>query len=144
MPATKYNSELIHKFESIIKEWDPFVNKDDSKILDEFFDKGFVGSIGFHLGLSRPTLKNYCDKYPAFKELYEQWLRKRDYFFLKLARIYHKKPANTAQWIYLSKNILGWSDKPTNTEDDDNSIPLLIKVIESSARKISIKKRKKA
>ena len=145
MPATKYNPELLKKFQTLVDKWEPFKHRGrgrDEKILDSFFDLGYQSSIAFHLSVSRKRIKDYRDKHPAFKEVYEEWLRKRDHYFMKLARIYHSRDKHTAQWIYISKNILGWSDNPTNT-NDDNTLPELIKVIEDSARKISAQKKKK-
>lgn len=147
MPATKYNPDLIKKFQTLVDKWNPFKYKgrgSDNRILDEFFDKGYIVSLSIHLKLSRSTIREYREKHPAFQEVFDEWQHKRDYFFLKLARIYHTREKQTAQWIYISKNILGWSDNPTNTDQDDNTLPQLIKVIEASAKKISDSKKKKA
>lgn len=137
MPAkSKCTPELLSKFEELVENWDPFKYKADRKILSEFSDLGYQHSIAFHLEISRPRVRDYKNKYPEFKEIYEKWLQKRDHYFTKLAEIYLHKDKNNVQWIWISKNILGWSDQPTSAEDDDNSIPDLIKAIQDSAKKI--------
>jgi len=145
MPAkTKYTPELLKKFRSLVDKWDPFRfrGKDkDTKTVDEFFDKAYVVSLAVHLGVYRARIREYREKHEDFKEIYNKWIDKRDHYFHKIARLYSDRPA---QWIYISKNILGWSDNPSHTEEDDNTLPLLIRAIEASADKIKTQKKKPA
>ena len=107
---SKLTAELCKKLDQMIEEWNPLRQRSDRKKLDEFLRLCTKDNLAYALGICRDTLNEYergSGEYSdIIKSNIESWETRRNAFFTMTLPCFE----NAAEWIFLSKNFLKFTD----------------------------------
>lgn len=123
---TKLNQALCDKLDKLITEWSPLRQRSDRAKLNDFLRLSTKENLAYSLGVSRDSLNEYERGSGEFsdtlKRSLETWETHRNAFFMMVLPFF----PSPAEWIFLSKNFLSFSDTYRVNEDRNISHKLSI------------------
>ena len=107
---SKLNLQLCERLETLIESWNPLRQRSDRKKLDEFLRLCTKDNLAYTLGICRDSLNEYergSGEYSdIIKSFLDTWETKRNALFTMSLPYFE----NAAEWIFLSKNFLKFTD----------------------------------